>query len=330
MFRKGNIGIPTSFAFIRKQTPMHPVVLLRKQFDDGAEAPVAAKHFPVVSLRGEVPPASLVVGRYACLPYYSELAADLALQGSALINSVQQHSYVANFDYYADIRDFTFPTWFALHEIPFELRGGPFVVKGRTNSRKLQWSTHMFAENFQAAVRLSGDLANDPFIGPQGLVFRQYVPLETLEVGLNGTPITNEWRLYFYKDKLLAHGYYWAIIDDLELIEKARPAFESEGLPFAKMVAARLKDKVNFFVLDIARTAAGQWVVVEVNDGQQSGLNYFVQPEELYANLASAISEEFGRMALQELREVVHGTHTGRVSSAVEAVSNTPKSGGPA
>lgn len=269
---------------------LSPVVLFRSEFDSDGESATAAAHFPVVGLRSRVPPGSVVIGRYSCLPYYGELAADLAESGSALINSAREHSYIANFDYYDDIREHTFPTWFALQDIPQHLRDGAFVVKGRTNSRKLQWSTHMFAENFRAAVNLSSDLANDPFIGPQGLIFRQYIPLETLEVGINGTPITNEWRLFFYGDTLLAYGYYWAIIDDLALVERARPNFEAKGLPFAKMVAGRLKGNAKFIVIDIARTAAGEWLAVEVNDGQQSGLNYFVSADELYRNLAAALA----------------------------------------
>lgn len=281
---------PDSLEGYSMQTPQQPVVLFRSQFDSDGESAAAAGHFPVVGLRSRVPAGSLVVGRYACLPYYGEMAADLAENGSRLINSPEQHGYIANFDYYEDIRAHTFPTWFALQDIPLTLRDQPFVVKGRTNSRKLQWKTHMFAENFRRAVDLASDLANDPFIGPQGVIIRQYVPLETLEIGINGTPITNEWRLFFYKGNLLAHGYYWAIIDDLALVEKGRPDFEARGIPLAKMVAGILKARANFFVIDIARTAEGDWRVVEVNDGQQSGLNYFVSAAELYANLAKALA----------------------------------------
>ena len=269
---------------------MHPVILFRKQFDDDGEMALAARYFPVVNYRTEVPTGRVVIGRFACLPYYDELAADLANQGSRLINSLAQHAYVANFDYYQDIEDLTFPTWFNFVDIPTALRDSAFVVKGRTNSRKLQWATHMFAKDFRAAVTLGGELSNDPFIGPQGLIVRQYVPLETLEVALNGMPITNEWRLFFYRDALLACGYYWGIIDDESLMEKARPDFLETGVPFARKAAARLMGKVNFFVIDIAKTVEGEWRVVEVNDGQQSGRNHYVDANTLYENLVRAVT----------------------------------------
>jgi hypothetical protein len=304
--------------------PENPVILFRKGFDSDGEAAAASAHLPVVGLRSAVPPNSLVVGRYACLPYYGELVADLAHKGSRLINSHEQHSYIANFDYYEDIREHTFPTWFACSDVPTSHRWGrAFVVKGRTNSRKLQWSTHMHATDWPSAVKLSAELANDPLIGPQGLIVREYVPLETLEIGINRMPITNEWRLFFYKDTLLASGYYWAIIDDESKVDAARPDFEARGIPFAKMIAGILAERANFFVIDIARTAAGEWKVVEVNDGQQSGLNHFVQASELYANLAAALVQE--AQISEAFRAMnVCGTTTGRISSKDQHRSASP------
>jgi hypothetical protein len=270
---------------------MKPVILFRSHFGEDGESDLAAQHLPLVGLRAAVPPGSLVVGRYACLPYYAELAADLALGGSRLINSVDQHNYIANFEYYEDIKDHTFQTWARFPDIPEHLRDKPFVLKGKTNSRKLQWKTHMYAENFRSAIHLGGELMNDPFIGPQGLVIRQYVPLETFEIGLNDVPMTNEWRLFFLGTELLAYGYYWAIIDDIAHIERAHPDFLLNGLPFAKQVAQTIAKKTNFFVLDIAKTQDGRWLVVEVNDGQQSGVNEFIDMNKLYSNLAQRLPD---------------------------------------
>ncbi|WP_187628674.1 ATP-grasp domain-containing protein [Paraburkholderia sp. UCT31] len=268
---------------------MKPVVLFRSQFDQDGESTIAGRHLPVVGLRAAVPPESLVIGRYACLPYYTELAGDLAIHGSRLINTVEAHNYIADFEYYPDVEPHTFRTWESFAAIPQWARGGAFVVKGRTNSRKLQWRTHMFAPDFRSAVHLGAELMNDPFIGPQGLVIREYVPLETFEIGLNDVPMTNEWRLFFYRDELLAHGYYWSIIDDLTAVEKAKPDFLETGIPFARKLAAIVAQRAAFFVLDIAKTAAGEWVLVEVNDGQQAGVNEFIDVDSLYANLAKAL-----------------------------------------
>lgn len=143
----------------------------------------------------------------------------------------------------------------------------------------------MFAENFQKAVHLSAELLNDPFIGPQGLIFREYIPLETFEIGVNDIPMTNEWRLFFYKNTLITYAYYWGILDDLSIIEKIEPDFIENAIPFAHEVAKEISEFTNFFVLDIAKTQEGQWILVEVNDGQQSGLNGMIEPHKLYSNL---------------------------------------------
>jgi hypothetical protein len=53
---------------------------------------------------------------------------------------------------------------------------------------------------------------------------------------------------------------------------------------FIQKVIDRVKDKVNFFVMDIAKTQSGDWIVVELNDGQMSGLSEN-DPNVLYKNL---------------------------------------------
>lgn len=266
---------------------MKPVILFRKDFNFDNELQIASKYFEVFTSRTLIPKNSTVIGRYSCLPYYHELSEDLKNLDSQLINSLYEHQYIANFDYYYDIQKYTFPTWFQLSDIPYSKREQPIIVKGKTNSKKFQWKTHMFAENFKAAVHLGAELSNDPFIGPQGLIFREYVPLETFEIGVNDIPMTNEWRIFFYKNTLITYAYYWGILDDLSIIEKIKPDFIDNGIPFAKEVAKELSEFTNFFVLDVAKTKEGKWIVVEVNDGQQSGLNGLVDPEELYKNLSA-------------------------------------------
>lgn len=270
---------------------MMPCILLRRGVSDAAEEQAAQRHFTVYTLRTQVPAGSLVVGRYACLPFYDELEQDLALLGSSMVNTFAQYRYVADFEYYEDLCDVTFPTWFRYEDVPVSLRQGPFVVKGRTNSRKFEWHTKMFAPDFKAAVRIGSELATDGLLGTQGIVIRQFVPLQTFETSVTGTPITNEWRLFYYRGHRLTHGYYWGNIDDWSPVEAARPAFEAEGLPFADEVARRLVDKVPFVVIDVARTVDGRWMVVELNDGCQAGLNGVLDAEQLYGNLALALRD---------------------------------------
>lgn len=266
-----------------------PVILFRSDrwLEDELEA--ARRHFPVFRYRAQVPKNSLVVCRYSALPFFNELCEDLKLLGSVPVNSLREHQYVANFEYYEDLRDVTFPSWDRLTDVPNQLRDQPFVVKGKTNSRKFEWHQKMFAPNFQAASRMAAELATDGLIAQQGVLVRQYVPLETFEVGVTGTPFTNEWRVFYYRGRRLAHGYYWGNIDDWSRVDAARPDFEEMGLPFADSIAQRLASKVPFVVIDVAKTADGRWLLVELNDGCQSGLNGVVDADTLYRNLADAL-----------------------------------------
>jgi hypothetical protein len=270
---------------------LNPVVLFRPNIADEGEEASAREYFTVYTYRAEIPKGSLVVGRYSFLPFYNELEKDVELLGSQLINSYRQHRYVAELEYAEDLADVTFPTWFRYEDVPQAFRASPFVVKGRTNSRKHEWHTKMFAKDFQAAVRIGADLSTDGLIGQQGIVLRQYVPLETFEIGVTGTPITNEWRIFYYRGQRLAHGYYWgSTIDDWTPVERATPDFEANGLPFADAVAQRLVDRVPFVVIDIAKGADGRWWVVELNDGSQAGLNGTVDPGQLFSNLKRALA----------------------------------------
>jgi hypothetical protein len=270
---------------------MQPVIFFREKNQAKEEIEQAKQFFPYYNSRVLIPEASLVIGRYSCLPFYDELERDVHHLKSQLINSGFQHDYIASFDYYWDIEPYTFKTWFSLSDVPYGKREKPLVVKGRTNSKKSQWNKMMFAQNFSQAVHIGAELMLDPTIGEQGIIVREYVELETFEKGINEMPMTNEWRLFFYRNELLAYGYYWGeILDNQEPVKIAQIEFEATGITFAKEVATLISDFTNFFVLDIARTCDGRWLVVEVNDGQQSGLNSTVSPETLYSNLAHALT----------------------------------------
>lgn len=243
---------------------MKPVILFRKSIDTEAELRVAADHFEVTAQRiGCV--NELVIGRYSVLPFYQELEDDLQAQGSRLVNSPKQHEWIASFDWYQNLAEYTPWTWFTLLDAIASGYKGPWVIKGRTNSKKHDWNKSMFAADLEAFWRVVRELNNDEFIGRQELVFRRYVPLRVLETGINGLPFSNEWRFFFYKTTLLSHGYYWSSASQ-ETVAQAR--MTDQGMELARKCAAIAADHANFFVLDIAETEAGDWVLIEVNDGQ--------------------------------------------------------------
>jgi hypothetical protein len=99
-----------------------------------------------------------------------------------------------------------------------------------------------------------------------------------------GPPVTLEYRFFCFKDKILSSGYYWSSsIDDVKhLLPKQTP---QGAIDLVNKVLQTTKDNCNFVVVDVALTESGRWMVVELNDGQMSGLSEN-DPKVLYANLA--------------------------------------------
>lgn len=271
---------------------MNEIVLFRQSdLDSLDELQECKKHFRTTFSR-TLCLEEVVIGRYSVLPYYTELENDLRLQGSKLINDYSQHRYIANFDYYEDIAHLTFPTWFdTMASVPMS-ENGPFVVKGRTNSRKQEWGTRMYAKDRADAVKIQCSLLTDSLIGQQGIVFRKYIPLKKLgENGVTGQPFVNEWRAFYYKKVQLALGYYWSIAEE-DTQKKAM--LDDKAHELLANVSSILADKVNFYCVDIAQKEDGDWIVVEVNDGQMAGLPYNQMAAQLYSKLKMALEVEKG------------------------------------
>lgn len=250
-------------------------ILFRKGLDEEEEFEACEKHCNTILYRSQMPENSIVWGRYSVLPFYKELEKELNLKGSRLINSYAQHVYVADIEnWYPDFKDITPQTWFTWGHLP----EGKYVVKGRTNSRKHEWNKRMFADSKEKLIKVVGSLLDDCLISEQGLCVREYIPLKTFDIGINEMPITNEWRFFFYKDKILSYGYYWSFYED------PPEDIPSEGLKLAKKAAEIARKNIDFFVVDVAETKEGDWIVIELNDAQMSGLSCN-NPDILYGRI---------------------------------------------
>lgn len=260
---------------------LSPSILFRRSSGTKQEFEIANQIFPgrVFENRSEIPAESLILPRYSCLPYYKELQTDVIKGHSLLIQTYESHKYIADFEWYDDLKPYTFRTY--TDRDFFSALEGPYVVKGKTNSRKFQWNKLMYAPNKEAAVNIAADLKQDSLLQSQDIIYRQYIPLKTYEVGINGLPFTDEYRFFFLNGKLLSSGYYWDIADRI-------PAGIPPGMTkFAKEIALKIT-KANFFALDIATKSDGFFILVEVNDASMSGLSN-CNAYEFYTNLKAAL-----------------------------------------
>jgi hypothetical protein len=263
---------------------MKPIILFRQDKENFKEFATAKKHFEIVESRSKIPSDALIFPRYSALPYFKEMEEDVKNHGSRLINGIREFRYIETFEYYHDIEEHTFKTWFEQHLL--DDKDAPFVVKGATNSKKGWWKDKMFAENKRVAILTALELRADALIGQQDIIFRKFEKLKTFEIGVQGLPITNEHRCFFYKNRLLSHGYYWSQADKPELGNLSK-----EGLALAQNVADIISLRNNFFVIDVAEKENGEWIVVECNAGEMSGTS-LCDLDELYGNLAREVKND--------------------------------------
>lgn len=264
------------------------VILYRDDSGWKYESESAQKYFKCVKSRMEIKSGDLVIPRYSILPFYKEQEYDINYVGARLINTYDQHLYVADLkNWVEDLKDITPQTWDNVASIPDD---GPFILKGETNSKKHHWKELMFAPNKIKAIEVAGKLYSDSMLQYQNIYVRKYIPLKTYMIGLQELPITKEFRFFFYKDVLLSGDYYWSShIDELKEMG-IEPDVNDVPISFLNKIADKVKDNINFWVVDVAQTEDDEWIVIELNDGQMSGISCN-EPDVLYKNLKSAINE---------------------------------------
>jgi hypothetical protein len=140
------------------------------------------------------------------------------------------------------------------------------IVKDFVKSRKHEWAEACFIPSAadRAAVgrvvgrflELQGDDLNE------GLVFRQYVEFQPIGVHpKSGMPLTDEYRSFWLDGVPVFWAPYW----DEAVYDVAEPPLDTLA-----GVAASVRSR--FFSMDVARRRDGGWMIVELGDGQVSGL----------------------------------------------------------
>ena len=263
---------------------MRNVIYYRKSLMDADELAAASKYFDCVDLISDIKPGDFVIPRFASYPYPLDMQREFKNIGATAINSHQQYLYIADLqNYVADLGELTPKTWDKVSDIP-EI--GQYVLKGETNSKKARWLTDMYAANKRDAIEVHSRLCSDTLISYQNIYVREYIPLFTYFLGIGGIPVTKEFRFFIAYGQVISSGYYWAnYAEDLEVV----PSADEVPREFLDKVISRVGKKSNFYVVDVAQTATGEWIVIELNDGCSSGLSCN-DPDNLYCNLREALN----------------------------------------
>ncbi len=275
---------------------MNPIILYRDVDIAQEELKAMATHFPLITTsRMAIREGELVIPRYSCLPFYEEQEFDMILAGAKLINTYEDFSFIADIGAWSQYLEGLTPrTWALTGEFSKGTNALPehtsFVLKGATNSMKRLWSTHMFAKDKSAVPIVLNRLMDDSLISQQTIYAREYVPLKQVSEGLNGLPITLEFRFFVVYGQLISGAFYWSShVSDLKDI----PNPEQVPRDFIDKVIKKISSVChnNFYTIDVAITESGEPIVIELNSGEMSGLSEN-NPDTLYRRLREVIDDK--------------------------------------
>jgi hypothetical protein len=262
-------------------------LLFREQIAEPEEIEAARKVWgsQYYRFRSCLPSGTTAIGRYSVYPYYRELEEECDQRDISLIHSGDFHSFCTEMGWYDLIDDLTPDTWHqkGWKTVPDCKHG--WVVKGLTHSRKWQWDDMMYAATRQDLRDVLDRIHRDSRVSKDGVVIREYVPLDKVGEGINGLPLGNEWRFFVLGSEIIASGFYWAIAE----CAPSMTSVPTGAKTLAQTVARRIQFHTDsaFYTVDIGRTEQGDWIVIEINEGQMSGL-CTIPPVDFYEALDDA------------------------------------------
>lgn len=161
----------------------------------------------------------------------------------------------------------------------------PIMVKDYVKSRKHEWYESCYIENpkdTEKALKVVNNFikGQGEYLN-QGVVLRKFIELESIGFhDKSGMPISNELRLFVFNYKVICVIGYW---DGANINMDEYPKF-IEG------ISEKIKNiKSNFFTIDIAKKSSGEWIVIELGDGQVSGLQEY-DVKTFYSSLIKVLS----------------------------------------
>jgi hypothetical protein len=156
---------------------------------------------------------------------------------------------------------------------------GPWLVKDHIKSAKHRWEDACFIpanstrENFDRICTNLLAYQGDWF--ERGFVFKKFIPLREIGDNRYGYPAVDEYRLIYLNQKLFSATPY-----------NRTGGTESD---FSQFQPYAQKFTSQFLCLDVALTAAGQWLIIEAGDASVCALPPKVDKPTFYKNLHTAL-----------------------------------------
>lgn len=231
----------------------------------------------------QLPDSLEVVARVGVWNDYAERYRELAAEGVKLVHSPEQHLLATELPHwYPRLTDLTpRSVWYDTRpdaKTVEDALGWPVFVKGERQTSRHRKSLSIIEgpEQFERAM---ATYATDPILHWQRVVCRELRPLRRVEEGApDRIPSSFEFRTFWWRGELVGWGPYWWQGTPYTMNE----AEQREALGLGREVARRMD--VPFLVVDLAQEVSGRWIVIECNDGQESGYAG-VSPFALWRNI---------------------------------------------
>ena len=208
-------------------------------------------------------------------PHMYEKFYNLLLEkGMQLINSPKEYAkYHLLPGWYSDFEGATpFSVWSESNNIEYILKmadrlTGAFVVKDYVKSRKHEWYDACFIKDISDREKTFSVINN--FLNRQGdrleggIVLRKYENLKSIGYQKNSSmPISEEYRVFVFKGEILVADNYWNENEEVNISE--------EEYLWVESIASKIKS--SFVTIDLVRKTDGSLIIMEMGDGQVSGL----------------------------------------------------------
>jgi len=230
-------------------------------------------------------------------PQYEQLYNALMSRGIQLINdrTAYQHCHYLP-DSYDVIAPYTPQTiWFktdknvSMSEVMEKISvfgSQPLILKDYVKSQKHYWNEACYIPDASDSatvervtkrfLELQGDDLNE------GLVFRAFVDFEPLSTHVkSGMPLTKEFRIFYVDGEPLTSIEYWDQGD-----------YQSLKPPVEQFSTVANKIQSRFFTMDIAKRKDGDWMIVELGDGQVAGLPEKANAVDFYSSLTDQLNKK--------------------------------------
>jgi len=231
----------------------------------------------------KLPDSCMVISRAGPRVYYKLFYEDLLKDGIELIHNPETHQLCTALpEWYPYIPDLTPQSrWF--DEVPdvetiIDNFGFPVFIRG---AKKTKYHSKQLSiiENADDYARVQQVYTNDPVLGQQQFICREFIPLRKVaDVDGDSIPASFEFRTFWWRGHLVGSGRYWMNVPSYDWTENEKV----DAIAVAKRAAAALP--VPFLVVDVGQQIDGQWIVIEVNDAQDCGYAD-IPPEELWQNI---------------------------------------------